>query len=253
MKLKNIFISYIVLLTIFLGSIPQVNASNYEIGVKDGEEFTWKCNVCNKEELEDILGKDWDEEGLFEDLETGARMRWIIRDTDDDEEVYSSESKENESAFIIEYAKWIWTFNEKWGDEDRVEELSHFKDPEDNSEDLIFFQFAPIWLPIPLGEYLKKMDLYEGYTIDARVLPSITCEIEKEDIDDEFPEENIKVVAMYNDEGILTSYKLYIKDHQVLIDISLETFITINFLVLSIVSVVIYFGILYLIYKGLKS
>ncbi len=238
---------------IFIGSVPPVRASNYKIGVNKGDEFIWKCNVCNKEELDTILGKEWDEGGLFEKLEQGTRMRWIVRDTYDDAKLYSSETKENETAFAIEFAKWLWTYNEKWGDRDRVDELSLFKNPDDYPEDLIFFQFAPVWLPLPLGEYLKNINLYKGYTIDARVLPSITCKIEKSDIDDKYPKELIKIVAMYNEKGILTSYKLYIKDHQVLIDISLESFITINFLFLSIITAIIYFGILYVIYKGLKS
>ncbi|TFG10395.1 MAG: hypothetical protein EU535_08285 [Promethearchaeota archaeon] len=253
MKYKYVLIVYILILIIFVAVIPSARASNYKIGADEGDEFIWKCNVYNKNEIEDILGKGWNDEGLFEKLELGARMRWRVIDTYDDAKLYSSESKHNETAFTIKFAKWFWTYNEKWGDRDSVDELSHFKNPEDYSEDLIFFQFAPVWLPLPLGDYLKKIDLYKGYTIDARVLPSITCKIEKNDIDDDYPKEIIKIVAMYNDKGILTSYKLYINDHQVLIDISLESFITINFLLLSIFSTIIYFGILYFIYKGLKS
>ena len=253
MKYKYFLVSYLLSLIIFIGLMPSARASNYKIGANEGDEFIWRCNICNKEELDNILGKEWNEEGLFEKLEEGARMRWIVRDTYDDTKLYSSETKDNETVLTIEFVKWLWTYNEKWGDRDYVEELSHFKNPDDYSEDYIFFQFAPVWLPLPLGDYLKNIDLYKGYTIDARVLPSITCKIEKRDIYDEYPKELINIVAMYNDKGILTSYKLYIKDHQVLIDISLESFISINFLFLSIISAIIYFGILYLIYKGLKS
>ena len=253
MKFKIFLISYFLLLIILIGLTPRVRASDYEIGVEEGDIFIWNCNVCDNKKLDDILGKEWDDDGFFEDLEQGTRMKWIIRDTDDDEKIYSSETKDNETTYSIEFAKWIWTTNDKWGDEDRDERIYLFKDPDDYSEDFIFPQIAPIWLPLPLGEYLKKIDLYEGYTIDARVLPSITCEIDRTDIDDEYPKENIKIVAMYNDKGIITSYKLYIKDHQVILDISLESFITINFLFLSIITAFFYVGIIYFIYKIMKS
>ena len=58
---------------------------------------------------------------------------------------------------------------------------------------------------------------------------------------------------MYNEQGVLKSYKLYIGDHNVILDISLESFITINFLFLSILTAIIYFGILYFIYRLMKS
>jgi len=104
-----------------------------------------------------------------------------------------------------------------------------------------------------MGEYLKDIDLYEGYTIDARVIDSITCKIDRADIDDKYPKENIKIVALYTDQGILKSYKLYIGDHNVILDISLESFITVNFLFLSIITAFFYVGIIYVIYRLMKS
>jgi len=253
LKLKSFLISYFLLLIILIGLTPSAKASDYEIGVEEGDTFIWNCNVCDNNKLDEILGKEWDDDGFFEDVEKGTRMKWKISDTDDDEKIYSSETKENETVYSIEFGKWIWTTNDEWGDEDKDEESCLFKDPDDFSEDFIFPEFAPIWLPLPLGEYMKNIDLYEGYTIDARVIDSITCEIDRADIDDKYPKENIKIVAMYNEQGVLKSYKLYIGDHNVILDISLESFITINFLFLSIITAIIYFGILYFIYKIMKS
>lgn len=231
---------------------PVAKASSYEVGVKKGESFIWNCNVCDNNKMDEILGKEWDNDGFFEDLEKGTHMKWKIRDIDNDEKIYSSETHNNETAYSLKLGKWIWTTNENWGDEDKEEESYLFKDPHDYSDDYIFPEFAPIWLPIPIGEYLKNIDLYEGYTIDARVIDSITCEIERADLDDGYPKENIKIVAMYNDEGILMSYKLYIGDHNVLLDISLESFISINSFFLSIITAFFYVGIIYLIYKLMK-
>jgi hypothetical protein len=205
--------------------------------------------------MEDLIGDNWndDDMGFYEDLKQGARMRYVINDKEEDDKIYSSETKENETVFKIEFKKCLWTKDENWGSRDSDDELYHFKDPSDYEDDLIFPQFAPIWLPIPFGEYLKNINLDDGYTIDARVLPIITCELERNDFDDKYPEEKIKVVATYNEKGILTSYKLYIKDHQVVIDISLESFITYNFVIFSIITAIIYISLLYVIYKIMKT
>lgn len=253
MKFKFFLINYFLLLIILIGLTPSAKASNYEIGIEDGDIFIWNCIVCDSNKLDEILGKEWDDDGFFEDIEQGTHMKWKIRDIDDDEKIYSSETKDNETAYSIEFGKWIWTTKDEWEDKDEDEESNLFKDPDSYSEDYIFPELAPIWLPIPIGEYLKNIDLYEGYTIDARVIDSITCEIDRADIDDKYPKENIKIVAMYTEQGILKSYKLYVGDHNVILDISLESFITVNFLFLSIITAFFYVGIIYVIYKLMKS
>jgi hypothetical protein len=241
------------LIIILIGLTPRARASDYEIGVDEGDVFIWNCNICDNVKLDEILGKEWDEIGFFEDIEQGTRMKWTIRDTDDDQKIYSSETKDNETTYSIEFGKWIWTTNEEWGDNDKDEDSFLFKDPDDYSEDFIFPELAPIWLPVPIGDYLKNIDLYEGYTIDARVIDSITCEIERADIDEKYPKEDVKIVALYTDQGILKSYKFYIGDHVVILDISLESFITVNFLFLSILTAFFYVGIIYVIYRLMKS
>jgi len=105
---------------------------------------------------------------------------------------------------------------------------------------------------------LKKIDLYEGYSIDTRALYAITCEINKHDLEGDYPTEYVKIQAMYTNKGILTSYKLYLDDHQVILDITLENDSIFKFDNISpfipIIIAVIYFGIVYFIYKKiLKS
>ncbi len=114
---------------------------------------------------------------------------------------------------------------------------------------MIFPNFAPIWLPLPLDDYLKNLDLYEGYAIDARVISTITCEIKKNDLKGDYPTIFVKIQAMYNDKGILSSYKLYIEDHKVIIDISLETSVPYELYLFPAIIAIFYVGLIYLIYS----
>jgi len=100
MRLKIYLISYILFLVIFISLTPHVKASDYEIGVEEGNIFIWNCHVCDNNKLDDILGEGWDNEGFFEDLEEGTRMKWKIRDTDDDQKIYSSETKDNSTTLL---------------------------------------------------------------------------------------------------------------------------------------------------------
>jgi hypothetical protein len=79
---------------------------------------------------------------------------------------------------------------------------------------------VPFWLPIPVGEYLGGLNLSDEYNVDNRVLPTLNVEIGKNETG--FPSKDIKIIAIYNDQGILNSYKLYVKGNVVIIDISFD-------------------------------
>ena len=98
---------------------------------------------------------------------------------------------------------------------------------------------------------MKELEqvLFEGYTIDGRVLLSITCELTEEDLDDKYPKEDIKVLAMYTSEGVLRSYKLYYSDHYVIIDISLDTPIGVEILLPIVVAAALVIGTIYVLFK----
>ncbi|MFW9896824.1 MAG: hypothetical protein ACFFD7_13545, partial [Candidatus Thorarchaeota archaeon] len=76
----------------------------------------------------------------------------------------------------------------------------------------------------PIGEYMGGLSirLNEWYDVDNRVLPTINVEILKDGISSGYPNKNIKIIAIYNDCGVLNSYKLYGKDNTVIIDIYLD-------------------------------
>ena len=154
-----------------------MSATKCEIGIDDDDEFVWKCNICNEEKMKELLGSGWDanETGLFEELKQGARMKWLIKDTDDEVAIYNSKSLEDEEFLEVTYKKWIWTRKDKWGQYDYENQYYHYKNPNDYPDDYILPNIAPLWLPIPIDDYLKDADLYEGYSIDARSIPTISC------------------------------------------------------------------------------
>jgi len=89
LKFKIFLIGYFLLLIMLIGLTPFAKASDYEIGIEEGDVFVWNCNVCDNNKIDEILGKEWDDNGFFEDIEQGTHMKWKIRDTDDDEQLYS--------------------------------------------------------------------------------------------------------------------------------------------------------------------
>ncbi len=242
-----VFIGFIVITT------SNAVASNYDIGVKKGDSFIWKCNICDKEKMEDLFGKNWNSNGtgLFEDLKRGNQMRLWITKTNKDLKIYNPKSQKNEEFFSITFRKWTWTSDDKWGDYDYIDQITHFCDPKDYSDDFIFLNCAPIWLPLPLDDYLKDIDLYEGYSIDARSISAISCEIQKYDLKGDYPTEYVKIHAMYNDQGILRSYKLYIENHQIIVEIVLEdkSILPIIEFFIPVILIIFYIGIIYFIYK----
>ena len=230
-------------------------AKNYDLGVEEGDQFIWKCEILDKEKMEDLFGKNWNSNGtgLFEELEEGTQMKLIIRETDEDKIIYNQESHKNEEFLCLTFKKWLWTDNDNWGNRDYVDQIMHYSDPKHYPDDLIFPNIAPIWLPIPIDDYLKEMDLYEGYSIDARSVSFISCEIEKNDLEGDYPTEYVKMEAIYNDQGILRSYKLYVRDHQIIVEILLENSFdflpTIIEIFIPVIIAIFYIGLIYLIYK----
>lgn len=210
-----------------LGLIPRVRAIEYSAGVKEGDELIWICSIYQKEKMEQLFGNDWDEinASVFKDMEEGAKMKWRITEIIENAILYSNKTKNNESALSIKFDIWNWTKNVDWGSKDSQDQRSLFKNPLNNLDDLIYPNFAPFWLPVPIGEYMKAMEpvLSSGYTVDGRVLLAITIELNIGDLDGTYPTEYVKVLALYNDKGIIRSYKLYITDHFVMVDISLES------------------------------
>jgi hypothetical protein len=253
MRNRQVFLVLLIFSIISVGKISSIWAIDYTSGVNEGEELIWNCNVYQKEKMEQIFGNDWDKinASVFKNLEQGARMKWKITEINENALLFSNKTNNNESALLIKFDIWNWTINADWGTKDSQDQLVLFKDPLNNLDDLIYSNFAPFWLPVPIGEYMKAMEpvLSSGYTVDGRVLLAITIEMNIGDLDGTYPTEFIKVLAMYNDRGILRSYKLYITDHFVMVDISLESNPMFEIPIIIAIIVLAYIGVIFVLSK----
>lgn len=198
------------------GVISNVYSLNYNIGVRQDENIIWKCRLCNNAEMDTIFETGWDNSGIFANLSKGTRMKWKINST-----------KINNSIITIHYDIWNWNFNQEWGAKDNTSQIEIYVNPTAYPTNLSFLNYTslvPFLLPIPIGEYMGGLSirLNEWYDVDNRVLPTINVEIVKDSISPGYPNKNIKIIAIYNDYGVLNSYKLYGKDNTVIIDISLD-------------------------------
>ncbi|MFX1454290.1 MAG: hypothetical protein ACFFDB_02845 [Promethearchaeota archaeon] len=209
-------LSFTLIVIVSSGLISKVYAGNFNLGVRQNENIIWKCGVCNKAEMENVFGMGWDNSGVFKNLNKGMRMKWKINSTEI-----------NNTIFTIKYDIWNWNLNQEWGVKDNTSQVNIYVNPMEYSTNLSFLNYTslvPFFLPIPIGAYIGglSLKLNEWYDIDNRVLPTINVEIFKDGINPGYPNKNIKIVAIYNDYGVLNSYKLYGKDNTVIIDIYLD-------------------------------
>ena len=255
LRIKFFLLGIIFSLIFLIGFNANVFATKSEIKVEEDDEFIWQCNLCDGDKMKDLFGNGWDGNGtgLFEKLKQGGQMKLLIKDTDDDIVIYNTKELKDEEFIGITYNKWFWTRKDVWGHHDIKIQSNYYDNPKDYPDDYILPNIAPIWLPFPIDDYLKKADLYEGYSIDARSIPTISCEVEKNDMKGDYPTEYFKVQAIYNEKGILKSYKLYIENHKVIVDISLETEFIFSPLIwlylIPAIFALFYIGLIYIIYK----
>jgi hypothetical protein len=180
------------------------------VGVHEDQEIIWKCNVCNQNKMEAIFGSEWNDSGIFDNLSVGKRMKWKINNF-----------QINQSYSKINFSIWVWTSESIWGTKDNDSEIVYFFDNIESNFSR-YTSLVPFWFPIPIGEYLGSLELNEWYDVDNRVLPTINVDIDEDAISLGIPQSRIKIIAIYNEQGILCSYKLYTIGNVVIIDISLD-------------------------------
>lgn len=217
----------------------------YNVGVAQNQKKIWKCNVSNKLEMNALFGSTWDDSGIFRNLSKGKRMKWEI-----------SRVEVNETFTSINISLWEWTSEKSWGIKDDNFQIIYRSNPGNYSQELNFSDttsLVPFWFPVPVGEFIGELNLKNWYDVDNRVLPTLNVEIIKGSLGTNLPSKNIHIIAIYNDQGILDSYKLYIKGNVVIIDISLEDlpFYVIPILI-SLITIISLVGIFY-IYKKRKK
>ncbi len=203
----NLFASTALIL-IFMGSFTSnIIALDYSIGFRAGDQLFWKCNICNINKMNVLFGEGWRDAGLFENLSQGKRMRWDINTIE-----------QNSTTILASVNVWMWQNEGSWGTLDNISESSYLKDPSQYPANFNFsnyLPFVPFWLPVPIGDYLGEMKLSDLYDVDNRVLPTLN-------VQPNIPTENVYIIAVYNLNGILSSFKLYTTGNVVVIDISLD-------------------------------
>jgi len=212
LKPNSILISFLFIILLIIGIIPNGTAISYGIGVNRDEELIWKCNVCNNGEMSILFGNNWDNSGLFEDLNKGTKMKWEIKNTE-----------VNDTNIVLEVDLWLWNSGNNWGNKDSTFQIMYLSNPKTYSEEFNFSNYAflvPFLFPVPVSEYLGNIKLNKWYDVDNRVLTTLNVEITKDLIVPNYPTKDINIIAIYNERGILTSYKLYVKGNVVIVDIS---------------------------------
>ncbi len=221
MKEKRDFFKIFLFFLLISNMISFANALDYGVGVREDQELVWNCTVCNQIEMDTIFGSDWKDSGIFKNLSVGRRMKWKINSIE-----------VNQSLSRINFDIWDWTSEKIWGPKDNISEMTYFFDSLESN----FTQYTsliPFWFPVPVGEFIGNLELNEWYDVDNRVLPTLNVELEKDTISLGYPQKNIKIIAIYNDLGLLSSYKLYTDGNIVIVDISL------NFLPVYVIPILI--------------
>ena len=154
MKAKYFLLGFIFLNLIVLSTMV-VGKQDFDAGdVAPGTDLIWVVNVCNEDEMEDIFQPidklaeedfpnrevdDWDDYGFFEDIEQGARMRWLITHARDETEYIDPENDYSIECTRLRFDLWKWTDDDEWEDPDMEKARAYMPlDPEDIGSDLQF-------------------------------------------------------------------------------------------------------------------
>ena len=231
MKKKLIIVSFLLFATMILmlhtNSIAgDDDDEDYEIGFKEGDEFVWTCKIFNEEKMNDAWGSNWDNYELFEEIESGKKMKMeITKITNKSYIMYSPETTLNESAYKVEYEIWRWSNNEKFSDVDSEdEEFSWFINPGYYGEDLYLDAIMIFWIPIQIEEYLDNLELYKWWYSDEDTLLYERYGSERLNwYNPSIHRGDLLIETTYNEKGIMSSYKILNDDEEVILELALET------------------------------
>ncbi len=216
MKVKkgDMYISIVLLFLLMSGFSSNVHAVGYQNGIKTNDEFIWNCHFCDDNKMDELFGEFWNDAGIFENLSANRRMKWSVNMVE-----------ENSTTLSALFSIWMWGVEDNWGVQDNSSKFSYLKNPILYPSGFNFtntLPFIPFWLPVPVGEYLGEVPLGEIYDVDNRVLPTLNVRIAKDSIRPAEPTETVYFIAVYNTNGILSSFKLYTSGNVVVVDFSLE-------------------------------
>ena len=183
----------------------------YDFGIQLNSELIWKCNLCKTQELDSILGIDWSNTSFFKDIDQGKMMKWKVLSLEKDEE-----------RLNLTINLWKWQVESAWEESDEVKSFWYYSDPTQYPDNYNFsrnFPFIKAWLPLPMSEYVRELDLNQIYDIDDRVLFTIYIQI---DGYGDSPDQVINMIAIFNESGFLQVFKIYLPGNVILLDITLD-------------------------------
>ncbi len=106
----------------------------------EDSEVIWVCSVCDESEMSDIFDPeddferdtpDWNDYGFWKNIEQGAKMRWYIKDLEEESEYLYRD------VFKLKFKLWKWTMDAEWGRADEEDAFTYvYTDPTYLGEDI---------------------------------------------------------------------------------------------------------------------
>ena len=171
-------------------------------------DLGWRCNVCNDELLNSTLGNDWRNSEL---------LRNVHQDTYLSGHILNREEDDTYLTLTISLADWHLGAS-------IVENKSYwyYIDPNQYPDNYNFsetFPFINWWLPLPMSDYVSKLNLNQIYDVDDRVLFTINVNIHQNYISNGFPSKIVNIIAIYDGNGFLSLLKVTLPGNIALLDI----------------------------------
>ena len=212
-KYKRILFGILVL-SLFFCNITIKPVLSYNFGHQPSNELIWRCNICKTQELYSIFGMNWSSSGFFEHIDQGKMMRWEIL------------SLEKEGGILnLTVNTWKWQDENTWGNSTEQKSYWYYSNPSEYPKNYNLSNSLPfinLWLPLPMSEYVSNLNLSQIYDIDDRVLFTIYIHVDKDYISNHSPSQAINAIAIFNENGFLETFKIYLQGNVVLLSISLE-------------------------------
>jgi hypothetical protein len=230
---RKLLIGLVLIFLLDISAFQIVNAVSIQSGIKKGDIFIWKCNLCNVEQMNTIFGNTWDNSGVLNGININSKMKWEI-----------DSINYNESTMNIGFFKWNWSSN--FTNIGNYSSLKIDLIPAKNFNFTTRLPFIDFIIPIPIRDYLESISFNEWYEIDTRVINMIYLELERNSVESNYPDKFIRIIAEYRDNGIIDSYKITLEDNIVIFDLSLDSIpiysfpITLFLILGTIIAILLY-------------
>lgn len=204
----------ILILSLLFCNITIKPVLSYDFGHQPSNELIWRCDICKTEELYSIFGMNWSSSGLFEHIDQGKKMKW---------EILSLEKEGGRLNLTVN--TWKWQDENTWANSTDQKSYWYYSSPSEYPNNFNLsknFPFLKLWLPLPMSEYVSNLNLSQIYDVDDRVLFTIYIHVDKDYISYNSPSQAINVIAIFNENGFLETFKIYLQRNVILLSLSLE-------------------------------